>query len=386
MAMSRSLLAIALASLTASSSPTASFFFNAVATPTNLTLTHPRTGQQVVLNGTYGVDTSAWSGTAATDTLFFMDLNDLFLVHPLLVPSVTSIEQFFMSDGSDVLVLVQPGITGTVNGTAIGLVASPTPIYTVFVNVACGDDDDVVWCGSGNDHVDGGAGNDTIDGGEGDDALYGGSGNDHINGGPGWDLIYGGPGDDHLLTEDGGALLEGQDGDDVLIGGDHLDVLRGGAGNDELFGGVGDDILEADEGDDILHGEDGDDRLYSDGGNDLLIAGNGDDDLYFTGTSGGTVAWGGFGSDQFGVNIPTLLTGHHIIEDYSGFQGDTIVLPIFVDTLTGLSILVEYLVFSGDDLVIASPFDTTWSLTIRDGVLKYISGDLTAASFLFNYP
>ena len=228
-------------------------------------------------------------GSNASDALFYN--NGTFSGG---IGGFSSIEQFFLGGGNDLLDLTAHGVNGV--------------DYAKDVTINAGDGDDIILGGAGKDTIDGDAGNDlifgyrgsdTIRGGlgndtiygddlgyngiAGDDFLYGGAGNDILYGGGRTDRLEGGDDNDQLFGGLGGDTLFGDAGDDILYGDDAgssgNDILDGGSGNDQLFAGGGNDESYGGSGDDIIHGEDGNDYLRGDLGNDTLRGGAGNDTI-----------------------------------------------------------------------------------------------------------
>ena len=120
----------------------------------------------------------------------------------------------------------------------------------------------------------------------------------------GFENATGGDGD-NTLTGDGMAnVLMGGGGNDTLSGGMEADTLQGGAGADSLTGGGGADMLYGGDGVDTINGGDGDDMIVPGKGIATGETGAGPEDLS-GGAGGDTFMFGGFGTDDDGVDDPT---------------------------------------------------------------------------------
>lgn len=160
-------------------------------------------------------------------------------------------------------------------------------------------------------------------------------------------FAFGYGGDDTLAGRaDAVNLLYGGDGADVVTGGDfgdHLfgqggsDTLRGGAGRDLLFGGFGSDLIDGGAGGDLLAGGEG---------ADVFVLGDGDDAVEdYSGAQG----------DRLLVN-GALRTLREIMGDARRFDGDGDgVADEIRITVGGATILFTDL--HGDDLFDASTRD-----------------------------
>lgn len=233
-----------------------------------------------------------YAGGEKNDFIYGSNLNDaIFFNNGVIsggIGSFSSIEQFEMGAGDDIIDLSARGASG---------------VDYARNAILRGD--------SGNDTIIGGAGTDTIYGDNGDDLLFGWRGADTVYGGTGNDIIYG---DDFGFNGIAGDdFLYGQAGNDILYGGARTDRLEGGDGNDTLYGGSGGDNLYGGADDDFIYGDDegtsGNDRLFGDAGNDQLFGGAGNDEMH--GGTGNDVADGGEGIDFIDGDsgVDTLIGG-----------------------------------------------------------------------------
>jgi Ca2+-binding RTX toxin-like protein len=243
---------------------------------------------------------------------------------------------------------------------------------TAPFTVTTGSGDDFIETSAGPDHIETGTGRDyvfaradrdTIDGGLGGDTILGGSGADSIIGGNGSDSISGGSGDDYIVTGKGrdtalgeggndfispdtsesiwGIKLFGGDGDDTLVGGGQADQLTGDAGNDVFVSVSGGDVAMGGAGDDdfsvsgaaLVNGGGGNDTIEgtysSDSGSPTLKGASGNDRL----SGSGIIAFGGAGSDVLGIHegtlVPSIAYGDAGNDVFSSSRNDT------TDTLVG---------------------------------------------------
>lgn len=292
--------------------------------------------------GRVAVNSDADDGLIVGDTfgeeLVFLDTADM---PALSINGTAAGDSLFGGDDNDVL----SGLEGA--DILIGNLGAD------FLSGSAGNDQ--AFGGGGADTLQGGAGRDVLDGGDGDDSLNGGAGDDEIDGGLGDDAMQGADGADTLNGRSGIDSLVGGDGDDKLNGGQGDDILNGGAGADRLTGGDGvdtavylgsdagvtvnlttgvgsggyaqgetltqvenltgsnrNDVLSGDALGNVLSGEAGDDTLGGGGGNDQLIGGGGSDRLN-----------GGGGADAF---IFRGASGADTINDFGPGSGDVIVL------------------------------------------------------------
>ncbi|USO05292.1 MAG: type I secretion C-terminal target domain-containing protein [Rhodospirillales bacterium] len=165
-------------------------FFTGTLQQITVTLVNPYSSKSYDVDEEFRVNSSAYDGLGGTDFLFMTDDGDfLSLTDNVGMQVVHNIEQFFASNGGDVINLAD---ANTTYGDVI---------------ILGGAGDDILWANIGNDQIFGSYGNDIIDGGPGNDILNGNDDNDQI---------FGGQGDDRL---DGGA------GDDILYGGTDLGLM-----------------------------------------------------------------------------------------------------------------------------------------------------------------
>jgi serralysin len=179
----------------------------------------------------------------------------------------------------------------------------------------------------GNDSLSGASGNDTLLGGSGNDWLDGGAGADLMDGGADWDVVSyqsakNGVTVDLTTNLNGGAAA----GDRIL----NVEVLQGSTHNDLLIGidnGGGHGVQ--------LYGEGGNDTLLGRGGGDYLFGGAGNDTL--DSGFGCDVLNGGAGADTFRFSSGLGAGNVDTIQDFSGAEGDRIVLgsTVFMDVGTG---------------------------------------------------
>jgi Ca2+-binding RTX toxin-like protein len=203
---------------------------------------------------------------------------------------------------------------------------------------------DIVMAPSGNDHLVGKgflfglAGDDGLIGSAGSDALYGDAGNDWLDGGAGADLMDGGDGWDVVsyqsatcgVTVDltSNANSGAAAGDKIF----NIEVLQGSNANDMLTsidrgGGSGAQ----------LYGEGGDDGLVGKGGGDALFGGAGND--WLDSGFGGDVLNGGAGADTFRFSTALGAGNVDTLQDFSGAEGDRIVLSRSVFAAAGYDAL-----------------------------------------------
>ncbi|WP_404290848.1 calcium-binding protein [Microvirga sp. RSM25] len=181
-------------------------------------------------------------------------------------------------------------------------------------------------------------GDDGLTGKAGGDALFGGAGNDWLDGGPGGDILDGGAGWDVLSYQSatsgvvvdltGNANGGAATGDvisniEVLQGSNFADTLtsldRGGGSGAQLYG---------EGGHDTLLGKAGGDYLFGGAGNDLLDSG-----------FGGDVLNGGAGADTFRFSSSLGAGNVDTVQDFSGAEGDRIVLSRSVFAAAGYDAL-----------------------------------------------
>jgi Ca2+-binding RTX toxin-like protein len=181
-------------------------------------------------------------------------------------------------------------------------------------------------------------GDDGLTGKAGGDALFGGAGNDWLDGGPGGDILDGGAGWDVLSYQsatsgvvvdmtgnaNGGAAAGDQVSNiEVLQGSNFADTLtsldRGGGSGAQLYG---------EGGHDTLLGKAGGDYLFGGAGNDTLDSG-----------FGGDVLNGGAGTDTFRFSTALGAGNVDTVQDFSGAEGDRIVLSRSVFASAGYDYL-----------------------------------------------
>jgi Ca2+-binding RTX toxin-like protein len=186
----------------------------------------------------------------------------------------------------------------------------------------------------------GNGGDDTIKGGNGKDTLIGGASNDWLDGAAGADLIDGGEGwdvnsyqsatsgvvVDMTGNANGGAAAGDQVSNiEVLQGSNFADTLtsvdRGGGSGAQLYG---------EGGHDTLLGKGGGDYLFGGAGNDLLDSG-----------FGGDVLNGGIGADTFRFSTALGAGNVDTVQDFSGAEGDRIVLSRSVFAAAGYDALAS---------------------------------------------
>ena len=185
-----------------------------------------------------------------------------------------------VQSGTDVVVLLSD--PGGFDRAILRLLDTDASLLTPFnfggqpfgldnaINIADGDEGNVLPGSSLADTIFGNGGADTIRGEAGNDTLAGGSGGDTIDGGVGNDLIAGDQGNDTIRGGAGDDIIAGGTGDDLLIGGgDGItlsgnDVFKGGAGDDTIMGGVEDDTYHFGADDDR-------DTVLDAGGTDAIV-------------------------------------------------------------------------------------------------------------------
>jgi parallel beta-helix repeat protein len=155
---------------------------------------------------------------------------------------------------------------------------------------------------------------------------------DELRGGAGSDTLISGAGDDRLYGSDGPDLVQGNQGADLLYGGGGNDTAFGGQDNDTLYGGDGGDQVLGNLGDDMQYGEAGADTLWGGQQNDTLYGGDGDD--FLSGDRNDDVLTGGAGADRFAF---TPDGGSDVVSDFSGLDGDRIVVPVGLTVATLVS-------------------------------------------------
>ncbi len=293
-----------------------------------MTIVNPYTGESILLNDIYNLNSSFYDGFNGNDILLMTDFGDaLFLDGTSGVPTVRNIETFSAGDGGDAIIL-----SSTIHNLG-------------NVTIDGGQSNDVLWSNNGNDRINGGGGDDTINGGGGNDYISGGQNDDTINGAVGNDLVNGDAGMDRLmysvdstwsasyaLSVNGGLILAGSGAASLVLsssynasydtynGGADYDFIIGTSGNDalilenalsprhssssgarvtgteEIHMGEGNDIVDLHSavysyGNVVLKGESGDDWLRSGGGDDTIYGGLGNDVIY--GGAGNDVIYGG---------------------------------------------------------------------------------------------
>ncbi|MEM7683207.1 MAG: hypothetical protein AAF293_00175 [Pseudomonadota bacterium] len=304
-------------------------------------------GQDTISFG-YGLDETASelsSGLARAVRInpFIIGASYSYLDQPDIASTISSVEHFFGSLGSDVLLGSNAG------NTIVGW-----------------DGDDSIDGRSGRDTLDGGAGADTILGGPDRDVLRGGTDDDLLDGGLGNDTLTGDTGSDRFtfvsgdgtdvvldfapnedtiqidgILLDPGALPNGvaaiQNGADVLLSYGETDSLRlvnfdlldwiggdtitGTTGADTLTGTSGDDVIQGDAGEDLISGLAGADTILGGSQYDTIFGGAGDDDV--DGGNGRDSVDLGDGADIFRDNGQTGTHAHDVVD---GGAGDDTIL------------------------------------------------------------
>ena len=174
-------------------------FFQGLLGQITMSLTNPYTGEVILIDDEFNINTTSYDGLDGNDTLVLSNLGDaIFLTDSQGTQVVTSIETFQAGNGDDIIDLSHATIT---------------------------------------------YGDTTIFGGLGNDILWGNVGADLIRGSNGNDIINGGPGNDELRGENDNDTIYGGDGDDLLVGGSGDDTLIGGAGSDTYVTGLGNNII-----------------------------------------------------------------------------------------------------------------------------------------------
>ena len=253
-------------------------------------------------------------GTAGADTFTGSVGNDVYYVNSTgdIVPTtstggtdtvVSSLSAYTLGNSIQNLVLADPAVSGTGNGSANEII------------------------GNGNDNQ--------LSGLAGDDKIYGYGGNDYILGGDGNDTLDGGVGDD---------TLDGGNGNDSLLGGDGADSLLGGVGNDTLDGGLGADIMAGGAGDDVYYVDNVADRvieaLGSAGGVDTVYSSisitklydnveklilTGSENLNVTGNDADNIIYGNRGNNYLsGGGVNDIISGYNLLtaSNYKATTGD----------------------------------------------------------------
>jgi Ca2+-binding RTX toxin-like protein len=248
----------------------------------------------------------------------------------------------------------QRGVTVKLHANSVsGDIAQGDTIFG-FENVSGGAGSDLIEGDSSNNILDGREGDDWFDGRDGADTIYGWIGNDAVHGGDGNDSIYGGDSNDWLEGGEGADLLDGGAGWDVNS---HLSATsgviinlatnqNGGAAAGDVISNIevlqgsnfADTLTSVDRGGGHgaqLYGEGGHDTLLGQGGGDYLFGGSGNDTL--DSGFGGDVLDGGAGADTFRFSSGLGAGNVDTIQDFSGAEGDRIVLgsTVFMDVGTG---------------------------------------------------
>lgn len=313
-----------------------------------MTIVNPYTGETILLNDIYNINSSTYDGLNGNDLLLMTDFGDaLFLDGTNGTVTVKNIERFSAGDGGDAIILAS-SLHNYGNTTIDG-----------------GLSNDVLWANNGDDRINGGGGEDNLNGGGGNDSMAGGDDNDTLNGAGGADLLNGENGMDRLvfsvdgawsasygLSVNGGVILTSSGTTSLLLnssyqatfdtydGGSDHDFLIGTSGNDvlllqdnisarhvsssgarlvsveEINMGGGHDVVDLQSslyayGDVTIRGELGNDWLRSGGGNDVLYGGTGNDTLI-----------GGAGNDiLYGGNNDTVLSIDKDFQDAIAFPG-----------------------------------------------------------------
>ncbi|WP_425614911.1 dockerin type I domain-containing protein [Anatilimnocola sp. NA78] len=219
--------------------------------------------------------------------------------------------------GFDVVDFVGSAGADTVTSTATA-VSLTTPASLAIITLGAGVDQLNLSTLSGNDNIDldlnvlnlvkvidAGTGNDIVnllgvlDAGLA--TIYAGEGDDSVVGSPNADLIYGGSGNDILIGAGSADTIYGEDGNDRF--GD-VGLGNGAAddgGNDRWFGGNGSDIFVWEPGD----------------GSDLIEGGaNESDQLVFLGNGGANI----FALNAVGTRTELLFGGGAIDMDIAGVE------------------------------------------------------------------
>lgn len=147
---------------------------------------------------------------------------------------------------------------------------------TTPIDIIGGPGNDTLTGGNGNDTIDPGKGNDTVSGAGGDDSMLASGGNDSYDGGTGTTNTFDAGGETAAVKVDLGAgtATGASIGSDTLT---NINKVRGTAFADVLNGGPGDDDLVGFLGNDVINGGAGNDILNGGGGADTLNGGAGND-------------------------------------------------------------------------------------------------------------
>lgn len=178
-----------------STTGTDSFFLGGVFDAVHTVVVNPYSGNAVEINESNAlVPDRCYHGDDGNDFLFGSGFADVLFELDARVPSplLVEVENFFLSDGNDILILANPMEPYVVSPPNTG------------VQAFGGAGNDILWLDATNDFASGSTGNDIIDGGPGDDELFGDEGNDTVRGGDGDDTISGGSGV-NLVSGDAGA-------------------------------------------------------------------------------------------------------------------------------------------------------------------------------------
>ena len=144
------------------------------------TLINPYSGEELIINGDYYMNTTLVTGSAgAGDVLGANPFAQYWRVEDENGnPLITDFELLVPSSGDDILNF-----------------ASLTNI-SGDLSIQVADGNDIVWSGAGNDNIGGSVGDDILHGGPGNDIINGQADNDTLTGGSGDDTIDGGDGYD----------------------------------------------------------------------------------------------------------------------------------------------------------------------------------------------
>ncbi len=235
------------------------FFVSGVVDSVETVLVNPYSGDAVVYSESEAlIPDRCYDGDGGSDNLLGSGFADVLFELDARVPSplFVEVENFFLSDGNDILILANP---------VEPYVASPAESPDAFEVLAfAGSGNDIVWLDAtrdlisgsiGNDHLDGGPGDDWVLGDEGNDTVLGGDGNDIVSGASGINTVSGGPGSDVIsYNPDEGVttIIEPPDGEIDVI--ETLIVLTP---DDFTFYRRGDDLIidVADGGKFIIEGQ-----------------------------------------------------------------------------------------------------------------------------------